>query len=277
MKFYRSLAVPALIWYVLFILGPLILILVTSFLQRGPYGGILWNFQFDNYLKLFKFENLMIIGRSLQLALTTSLVATFLGLICAWGIVCSSGAWRSMFLGLITLPFLTNSIIRIYSIKLFVGTSGPVPIILNYLNLNYDPTDWSTSSALVMYGMISSYLPFAVLPIYGAFEKIDLSLIEAAQDLGAKSWNILWKVIFPVLKPACAGAFLLVFIPTLGEYLIPDLLGGAQTTLIGNFLTEQFLKSRNWPMGSAVAIGLMVSLFGCYFIYKKARFKKAVL
>ncbi|MBX3033228.1 MAG: ABC transporter permease [Bdellovibrionaceae bacterium] len=248
---------PALAWLCFFILAPLGLVLLISFAQRGIYGGIQWDFGAGNYSRLFSPETLLIVWDSLRLAFFTAVVCVFLGLLSAWAMATASEKRRPWLLGLIALPFLTNLIIRVYAVKSVVAANGPLPFLLTSLGIEFDPFALTANSWLVAYGMISSYLPFAVLPLYGAFEKFDFTLVEAAQDLGAGPWKIFGKVIVPALRGPILGAFLLVFIPCLGEYVIPDLLGGAKSMLLGNLITDQFLKARDWPFGAAVSVGMM--------------------
>jgi len=155
---------------------------------------------------------------------------------------------------------LMNLIIRIYAIRFFVGFDGPLVQILQALSIPHDPYALSQNQFLVFYGMVSSYLPFMVFPLYGALEKFDFSLVEASYDLGGTPLQALWKILIPNTKTAIASGCLLVFVPTLGEFVIPDLLGGAKNMLAGNLITEQFLKARDWPFGSALSIVLILIL-----------------
>ncbi|MBX3041739.1 MAG: ABC transporter permease [Bdellovibrionaceae bacterium] len=236
------------------------MVVILSFSTRGVYGGIEWTLSFASYERVFSVRTAQVLWQSFLLAFSTAVVCSVLGLLCAWYMTTVSSKWRPWLLGMIALPFLTNLVIRVYAIKHFVGVNGPVQFFLRAFEIPYDPFSLTANSWLVWYGLISTYLPFAVLPLYGAFEKFDFQLVEAAKDLGAGSWSLLVKVIAPALSAPLAGAFFLVFIPCLGEYVIPDLLGGAKTMLWGNLITEQFLKARDWPMGAALA----VTLLGCF-------------
>lgn len=267
MKPARWLAGAPLLWLGFFILGPLLLVLTISFATRGTYGGLEWVLSFSSYERVFSSLTLRILGRSLFLAASTALVCCFVGLLCAWVIATAPLRWRMWLLGLIALPFLTNLVIRVYAIKYFVGPLGPLQFVLQSLGIPYDPFALTANSWLVWYGLLSTYLPFAVLPLYGAFEKFDFQMIEAAKDLGANSWSQLRRVVLPGLQGPLLGSFFLVFIPALGEYVIPDLLGGAKTVLWGNLITEQFLKARDWPMGASLAVTL-VALFGLLFLLR---------
>lgn len=261
MKLARTLALPALAWFLFLLIAPVLLVVLVSFAQRGVYGGIDWTFSFDNYARLWSPSVASIVVESLLLAAGTAFFCTSIGLLAAWGMATAPAQRRDLWLAAIALPFLTNGLIRVLGLKILVGADGPLQWILTALAVPFDPFAMTANSGLVFYGMVSTYLPFAVLPLYGAFEKFDFTLVEAAQDLGAGGGTILRKVVIPNLRQACAGAFLLVFIPCLGEYVIPDLLGGAKTMLLGNLITEQFMKSRDWPFGAAVGVALILSLF----------------
>lgn len=266
----RLLAVPALFWFSFFVAIPLILVFAVSFISRDNYGTLQWVWTFDNYRRVFSWPYLFILLESLKLALLTTLGCLILGLPLAWAMATAGRRWRQFFLLLMALPFLTNLVIRVYAIRVFVGYDGPLQTVLGWLHIPFDPFTLSQNEPLVFYGMLTTYLPFMVLPLYSAFEKFDFSLVEAAQDLGAGNWRILTGIIAPNLRRALVSGSLLVFIPSLGEYVIPDLLGGAKTLLYGNLITHQFLKARDWPFGSALSILLMLVLFVSVWIFMKA-------
>ena len=268
------LSYPTLLWFFFFLIAPLILVLVTSFLTRKTYGGVDWFFTINNYQLLFRQVYLNIFMKSVLMAATTGLSCIILGFVIAWSIATSSAKMRSFWLIAIMLPFFTNLVIRIYAIKLFVGASGPIQNILTFFKIPFDPFTFTANPYLVLYGLITCYLPFAVFPIYAAFEKFDFSLVEAAIDLGANNFQIIFKVLVPNLKTALVNAFSLVFIPCLGEYIIPDLLGGAKQVLMGNLITEEFLKSRNWPLGSATSIILFIILIIFFSLMNKLKTRK---
>lgn len=271
MKFARILAFPVLAWFFFFVLAPLFLIVAVSFAQRGTYGGIDWTFTLANYAKLRSPALGRIVFESLWLATVTAVCCVTLGTLAAWAMATAPAKRRDAWLIAIALPFLTNGLIRVLGLRTLVGAGGPLQWLLTATGVPFDPFAMTANSTLVFYGMVSTYLPFAVLPLYGAFEKFDFTLVEAAQDLGAGPWTTFRRVIVPRLKPAIAGAFLLVFIPCLGEYVIPDLLGGAKTMLLGNLITEQFLKARDWPLGSAVGLALIFSLLAAWLAVRKWR------
>jgi spermidine/putrescine transport system permease protein len=170
----------------------------------------------------------------------------------------SSAQVRSILLVLIVLPFWTNFVVRAYATKVLFGEYGPLNQFALSLGLIRKPLDLQNSDLSVWIGMVTNYLPFMVLPLYVTLEKFDFSLIEAARDLGASSWRILAKIIIPLTKPGIITGLIFVFTPALGEFVIPDLLGGARTMLIGNLITEQFLKTRDWPFGAALSLLLII-------------------
>lgn len=270
MKIRSILALPTVAWSFLFILVPLIIVTVVSFSTRGAYGGITWQWTFESYVLAFSSRYFGIFIESLQMATATTVSCLVLGVLVTWAISTAPEKWRRFLVVALALPFLTNLVIRLYAIRLFVGFDGPLQQTLSLLHIPFDPFSLSQNRVLVYYGMVTTYLPFMVIPLYAAFEKFDFSLVEAAQDLGAGPWRILYGVILPNLKKAIWSGSLLVFIPAFGEYVIPDLLGGAKSMLYGNLITEQFLKSRNWPLGSALAVLLMLLLLVlAWIVYKR--------
>ena len=267
MKSRQILAVPAFLWFGLFVLVPLLIVVIISFSSRGTYGGIEWNWTLENYHNAFSWTYLGILFSSLVLAVFTTASCAVLGILMSWAMSTAPAKNRHFYVSAVVLPFLTNLVIRIYALRVFVGYRGPLQATLNFLHIPFDPFVLSQNKFLVLYGMVTTYLPFMVLPLYGAFEKFDFSLVEAAQDLGAGPWKILFSVILPNLKKALLSGVLLVFIPSLGEYVIPDLLGGAKNMLYGNLITEQFLKARHWPLGSALSVLMLCLLLGLTFLY----------
>jgi spermidine/putrescine transport system permease protein len=249
------------LWYLLFLLGPLILVFAISLASRGVYGGIDWSIGGENFSRALDPLYAFILGRSLWLAFVTASCCFLIGLPMALAMATASLRLRSIYVLLMAVPFLTNLIIRVCALKSFTAFDGPLAALLSALTVPYDPFSLSQNLPLVMYGMISTYLPFMVFPLYGALERFDFSFVEAAQDLGANYMQVLWRVIVPCLRKAIVSGVLLVFIPALGEFVIPDLLGGAKTMLIGNLISEQFLKSRDWPFGAALSV-LMMFLLG---------------
>lgn len=256
----KKLVYPAFTWFLLFLIIPLFIVFFVSFLSRSEYGSIEYVFQIDNYLRVFQFVYLKIFASSLKLAFLTSFICLVIGFPIAWVIATSKPENRPTLIMSLAIPFLTNLIIRIYATKLFVGIDGPIQAVLTSLGISFDPFTFTQNEVLVLYGMVTTYLPFMVFPLYAAFEKFNFSLVEAAQDLGASQSTVLFKVLIPNMKVAIVNGFILVFIPCLGEFVIPDLLGGAKNMLVGNLITEQFLKARDWPFGAALSMVLILIL-----------------
>jgi spermidine/putrescine transport system permease protein len=253
------LAVPALLWFLGFIFIPLLIVVAVSLATRGTYGGFAWDLSLANFERSFSATYLGILLQSLLVATLTTLICAVAGTLMAWAMATAEPKYRYFYLCAVALPFLTNLVIRIYAVRVFVGFEGPLQQSLKALGFEIDPFAFSQNRWLVYYGLVTTYLPFMVLPLYAAFEKFDFSLVEAAQDLGAGPWRILFQVILPNLKKALLNGSILVFVPAMGEYVIPDLLGGAKNMLIGNLITEAFLKARDWPLGAAISV-LMILL-----------------
>lgn len=247
-------------WYLIFLLGPLFLVFATALASRGTYGGIEWNLTTENFSRAFDPLYFSILVRSLVLAGLTTIACFALGFPIALAMATATSRARSVYVLLLAIPFLTNLVIRICAIKSFMAYEGPFAATLTMLGIPFDPYSLSQNTSLVAFGMISTYLPFMVFPLFAALEKFDFSLVEAAQDLGAHFGSVLKRVLLPIMKGPIVAGCLLVFIPAMGEFLIPDLLGGAKTMLAGNLISEQFLKARDWPFGSSLSVVLMVFL-----------------
>lgn len=254
------LGIPALFWFAFFLLAPIVIVITLSFCKRATYGGLEWTFHLSNYPRIFEMVYFKIFLASFQLSLLTSLLCFLLGYPVAWAMATSSRQMRSLLVLAMSIPFLTNLIIRVYALRIFLGFDGPVQSILAALGFSFDPFLFSQNKVLVLYGMVTTYLPFLIFPIYAALEKFDYTLVEAAKDLGATNWHVFARILLPNTKVAIANGVTLVLIPCLGEFVIPDLLGGAKSMLIGNLITEQFLKARDWPFGAALSTILIVML-----------------
>ncbi len=265
----KKLVYPAFTWFLLFLIIPLFIVLFVSFLSRSEYGSIQYIFQIDNYARVFQFVYLKIFAASLKLAFLTSFLCLVIGFPIAWVIATSKAQYRPALIMSLAIPFLTNLIIRIYATRLFVGIDGPVQGLMRSLGIPFDEFAFTQNEVLVLYGMVTTYLPFMIFPLYAAFEKFNFSLVEAALDLGASPTRILFKVLLPNMKVAIVNGFILVFIPCLGEFVIPDLLGGAKNMLVGNLITEQFLKARDWPFGAALSMVLILILILMPILLKK--------
>ena len=239
-----------------------------SLLQRGSYGEIIWTLTFDNYLRALDPLYFQIFVKSLLLTSLTTILCLALGLPLAYTIATAAKRWRPLLISLLMLPFLTNFIVRVYAIRLILGGEGPINAVLVASGLVSNPVIMTDSLFAVAVGMLANYLPFMTLPIYVVLEKMDFSLLEAAADLGARRLVVLTRVILPISRPWIMSGTLLVFVPVLGEYMIPDLLGGAKTMLLGNLITEQLLKVRDWPFGAALAMLLILVMLASFALQR---------
>jgi spermidine/putrescine transport system permease protein len=251
--------------------GPLVFILAYSFLNRGAYGGVMPPWTLANYARFFDPLYLAILWRSALLAAAATGVCILLGFPLAL-FISRSGSRKSLYLQLVMLPFWTSFLVRTYAWQFLLRDTGLLNTILTGSGLIQEPLPLLYNDGAVLVGLVYGYLPFMVLPVYVALERIDPSLIEAAADLGARPWAALWRVLVPLAKPGILAGAVLVFIPCLGAYLTPDLLGGGKTVMAGNLIQNQFTTARDWPFGSAASLGLMaiVGALLWWFLRRKA-------
>ena len=262
-----GLLAPATFWLGLFFLVPLLFILAYSFGTSGVYGGITLGFNPGNYLKVFDPLYLEIVGRTFVIAFLNTFLCLVLGYPLAYFIVFKGGRRKSILILLVMIPFWTSLLLRVYAWVVILGGNGIANRILQFLGITDGPINLIFTPQAVLMGMVYSYLPFMILPLYAALEKFDVSLKEAAQDLGATRWQTFWRVTFPLSMPGVIAGSILVFIPSAGEFVIPDLLGGARTVMVGNLIQQQFLAARDWAFGSALAMMLAALLVGAIMFY----------
>ena len=252
------LILPSLAWFIIFLLIPIGIVLLYSIRHKGTYGQIDWNLNLDNYKRAFEPIYLMIVARSLWLAAYTTAICLALSYPLAYFMARSSDNAKKVLLALVIIPFWTNFVIRVYSLKLVLGESGTINQILLKLHVITAPLQMVDNSFGVSVGMVYNYLPFMVLPMYVALDKFDFTLMDAAYDLGATKLQTIVRVLLPLSLPGIVTGSLFVFIPAFGEFVIPDLLGGSQSMYVGTLITETFLKSRDWPFGSALSSFLVL-------------------
>jgi len=262
-----GLLAPAALWLGLFFVAPLLIILVYSFGTSGVYGGITLGFNPGNYLNVFDPLYLEIIGRTFVIAATNTLICLLLGYPLAYFIALKGGRWRNVLILLVVVPFWTSFLIRAYAWVVILNGNGLANKALQFLGVTDQPLTLIFTPQAVTMGMAYAYLPFMILPLYAALEKFDVSLKEASQDLGASRWQTFWRVTFPLSTPGVVAGSILVFIPSAGEFVIPDLLGGSRSLMVGNLVQQQFLQARDWAFGSALAMLLAVLLVGAITFY----------
>ncbi len=253
---------PGLLWMGLLFVVPLSLVLVISFAGRGTYGGIVWSFSLTNYLDLLHPLYARILGQSILLAAVTTVLCLIMGFPLAYYIARSAPRRQGVLLLLVMIPFWTNFLVRTYAWMFILRTEGLLNTLLLKLGVITAPIELLYSNTAVVIGLVYGYLPFMVLPLYVALERVDRTLVEAAWDLYATRWAMLWRIIVPLARPGIMAGCLLVFIPSLGAFLTPDLLGGARSMLVGNLIQHEFLVARDWPLGAAISCLLMLFVMG---------------
>jgi spermidine/putrescine transport system permease protein len=272
------LIAPADFYLVLAMILPLLLVTGLSFLSRGEYGQVVFKFTFDNYVSLFNPVYGQIMVFSLLVGLGTTVFCLLIGYPMAYYIARAPARKRSLLLFLILLPFWTNFIIRIFAWMMILRSGGLLDSVLMSLHITKAPLNLLYTPTAVMIGMVYEFLPFMVLPLYTSLEKVDNSLLEAAADLGAPPWKAFLRVTLPLSVPGMIAGTILTFIPAMGMFVVPDILGGAKTILIGNVIRNQFLTARNWPLGAAFSMVLMLltMVFTLYYT-RKAGFGEELL
>lgn len=260
------LPIIAPLWLLFFFIAPLAYVFILAFLSKGVYGGIEWTFSLRAFERVLSLQYAEIFFRTFIMAAVTAFFCTILGAVCAWFINSKPKHIQDIWILLFVLPFLLNSLIRLYAIQGFVGVSGPVQGFISFFQEGYQSTAWTHNQGIMYLGLILTYLPFTILPLSAAFEKWQPQYFEAAQDLGANLWQSFSQVILPQIKANLQTSFLIVFIPCLGEYLVPEILGGSQKLYWGQLIAEAFLKWRDWPVGSAFGLILILSILGFFSI-----------
>jgi spermidine/putrescine transport system permease protein len=235
---------------------PLLIVFAYSLLTRGPYGGVMQPWTAESYGRVFDPLYLEILWRSVWIAFLATALCLTLGFPLALYIARST-QHKILLLNLVMLPFWTSFLIRTYAWMFLLRDTGLINSALEAMHLVRQPLPLLFNTGAVVLGLLYGYLPFMVLPLYATLEKLDPALLDAAEDLGASPWTTLWRVIVPLTKPGMVAGCLLVFIPCLGAYLTPDLLGGGKTVMVGNLVQNQFTTGRDWPFGSAVSLLLM--------------------
>ncbi|MDQ6701291.1 MAG: ABC transporter permease [Acidobacteriota bacterium] len=247
---------PARIWIGLFFAAPLFIILGYSLLTRGDYGGAEQPWTLESYVRFADPLYAGILVRSFAMAIAATSLCIALGFPLAL-FISRSGHRKNLYLQLVILPFWSSFLVRTYAWIFLLRDTGLINTLLRRVHLIHEPIQFLYNDGAVLLGLVYSYLPFMVLPLYAILEKIDPSLLEAAADLGATPLRSLFRVTIPLAVPGILAGTVLVFIPCLGAYLTPDLLGGGRTVMIGNLVQNQFTTARDWPFGSAVSLILM--------------------
>lgn len=276
---------PAYIMIGIFMLVPISIMAVYSFLEPNPYGGVLPEPSTAAYVKLF-FEydledNLVfnpgylnIIFRSFQLSIMATVICLIMGFPVAYYITLQPENRRNIYIYLITIPFWTNLLIRTFSWIIILGRGGVIETPLLKLGIIEESLKMMYTDGAIAIGLTYSYLPLMVLPIYASLEKLDFRLLEAASDLYASRWEIMRKVVIPLCKPGIIAGCILVFIPCIGAFVAPNLLGGGKKLMLGSLVQFQFASARNWPFGSALSMLLLAAVVIALIFYARSARKK---
>jgi spermidine/putrescine transport system permease protein len=274
------LSMPALLIIFVAAVGPLFVMLAYSFMVKGDYGDVRFGeFSLDGWFSVF-FErdifddtigladaHLSIIWRSVRLSLITTALALALGFPTAYFIATRPAATREVWVFLVTIPFWTNLLIRTFAMQEVIRNEGILNTLMIWLGIVDRPVQLMYTDAAILFGMVYVYLPLMVLPLYASMEKLDFRLIEAGYDLYATRLRVLWRIIIPLVRPGIIAGSILVFIPSLGAYVIPRVLGGGKNMMLGNLIELQFGAGRNWPLGAAISITLMAMVMLALLVY----------
>ena len=260
---------PVSLWMILFVTIPMLFVIYISFMTRGTFGGVEYVFSIDSYQTLLDVIYFKVIAKSFRVAVVTTVLCLLVGYPFAYYIARKPPEVASRLIMLIMIPFWTNSLMRLNSWLLLFQTSGPVNNFLQWTGLIDRPITFIYTDGLVVLGLITNMLPFAVLPLYSSIEKLQKSLLEASADLGATPSQTFFKVTLPLTFPGIFSAIILVFIPSLGIYTVSDILGGGKVLYIGNIIKNQFGSIRNWPLGAALSVLLLVITGLLIFIYTR--------
>lgn len=255
---------PGLIYITVFMAIPVLLVLVYSFFQRGRFGGIVWEFTLENYARAFEPVYVKVFSSSIAIAGTTTIIALLIGYPTAYAISKLSPRWRTVALVLVVLPFWTNFLIRTYAWIVLLNSEGPINSSLVDSGIISAPIGLLYTPGAVIVGLVYAYLPLVILPVYASIERVDRELIEAASNLGATRARAFFDVTLPLTLSGTMIGAIFVFVPSLGNFVVPELLGGGKTVMVGNLIRDQFLEARDWPFGAVLAlfvIALLVILF----------------
>ncbi|MEG1160092.1 MAG: ABC transporter permease, partial [Acidaminococcaceae bacterium] len=251
MKNGKFLVAPAMLWLSIFFVVPLLIVVAVSFAGRTAYGPLIFSFTLANYARFLEPLYVRIFLDTLVTALVTTALTFALGYPLAYTIAQLPKKWQQPGLILVMIPFWINFLIRSYAWVIILRSQGVLNTLLISSGLIDKPLALLYNDTAVMLGMVYALLPFMVLPIYVSIEQLDHRLLEAASDLGAKPWTAFRKITLPLTMPGIAAGSILVFISSLGMFVVPDVMGGAKSALIGNLIQNQFLSARDWPFGSA--------------------------
>jgi len=260
---------PVTLWLAFLIVIPLLYVLVMSFCSVDESYNVIFKFTLDNYARLFSVNYLQIYSNSLMIAFLTTMICILLAYPFSFIIARTTSKKKVMLYMLVIIPFWTNSLIRIYGWRTFLGTNGGLNIVLQALHVTSEPIEFLFNRGAIVLGMVYALFPFMVLPLYSAIEKLDHSLLEASSDLGAKGVSTFFQVILPLTVSGIFAGSIMVFIPCLGYFFVSNILGGGNADVIGNLIERQFKSGNNWPLGAALSIILILITLLLVKLYQK--------
>ena len=267
---------PGMMWVILFLVLPCLILVVVSFAGRGTYGELVWEFGLENYKRLLGFgmfgwtpDYIYILARTLWVAIVTTFLAVVLSYPLCFYIARKPERTRYLWLTIVIIPFWTNMVIRTYSWFLILAPEMPLAKLAAFFNLIPPGMPLYPGAFAVYLGMVSMYLPFVALPLFSSIERLDWTLVEAAQDLYASNYRIFMHAILPQTLPGLSVGIILTLVPAMGMFVVPDLLGGAKYMLVGNLIQQQFGSSRDWAFGAAISMALMVLTMFSLYLYKR--------
>ena len=274
------LSAPALVIIFLAAIGPLFVMLYYSFLVKGDYGDVkLGQYSLDGWFSVlferdifddtvgFASAHISIWWRSVKLSIVTTLLTLLFGFPTAYFIATRPARTREVWVFLVTIPFWTNLLIRTFAMQQVIRNEGILNTVLIWSGVVDQPVQIMYTDTAILFGMVYVYLPLMVLPLYASMEKLDFRLVEAGYDLYATRLKVLWRIIIPLVRPGIVAGSILVFIPSLGAYVIPRILGGGKNMMLGNLIELQFGAGRNWPLGAAISITLMAVVMVALLVY----------
>ena len=268
-KLYKYLfTLPVIIYSILLILLPLVYIFIISFFKNDNYGGMIETFTFSNYVQLFSMVYLKIFIKSIVIALIVTFICILISYPFVIAITHKSRTVQKILMTLVMVPFLTNSLIRMYGWIVLLRKSGVINQILLEIGIINSPLKLMYNNFGIIIGMVYTLIPFMILPLYSSVSSIDKSILEASSDLGATKYNTFFEIIVPSTKPALFNGSLMVFTPALGYFFIVDVLGGGKLMILGNLIKNQFLTARNWPFGASISVFLLIITFIIIGVYR---------
>jgi spermidine/putrescine transport system permease protein len=267
---------PGMLWLLIFLVLPGLVLILVSFAGRGAYGELVWQFSLENYKRLTGFgifgwtsDYLMIVWRSVWVAFVTTALSVTLSYPLCFFIAGRPERTRYLWLTLVIIPFWTNMVIRTYAWFLILAPELPFAKLAAFLDFIPAGSPLYPNAFAVYLGMVSMFLPFVTLPLYSSVERLDWELVEAAQDLYASRVRVFMQAILPQTLPGLSVGVILTFVPAMGMFVVPDLLGGAKYMLVGNLIQQQFGASRDWAFGAAISMGLMVLTMFSLYLYRR--------